>query len=134
MRHAPRGYNRTDRIADQIQKDLAVLIQREIKDPRLGMTTVTSVKVSKDLSYADIYVTFMGVEISEQAQEELRVLEHASGFLRTALAKNISLRIMPKLRFHYDETILEGPRIGALINEAIEKDQQHSPDVDDKED
>ena len=66
MRHGARGYNRTDRIADQIQRDLAVLLQREIKDPRIGMVTINSVQVSRDLAYADVYVTFMGRDESQE--------------------------------------------------------------------
>ena len=123
MRHHARGFNRTDRIADQIQRDLAVLLQREIKDPRVGMPTISGVKVSRDLAYADVYVTFMAIDAPEKVKEALEVLEHASGMLRSLLSKSIKLRVMPRLRFHYDQTIVEGPRISALINAAVAEDQ-----------
>lgn len=123
MRHSPRGYNRTDRIADQIQRDLAVLLQREIKDPRVGMVTVSGVKVAKDLSFADIYVTFMTLEKDEEVKQALAVLEHASGFLRSMLAKSIKLRVMPRLRFHFDQVIVTAPRISTLISQAIREDE-----------
>lgn len=123
MRHSPRGYNRTDRIADQIQRDLAVLLQREIKDPRVGMVTVSGVKVAKDLSFADVYVTFMTVEKDEEVKQALAVLEHASGFLRSMLAKSIKLRVMPRLRFHFDQVIINAPRISSLISQAIREDE-----------
>ena len=123
MKHSPRGFNRTDRIADQIQKDLALLLQREIKDPRVGMVTVSSVKVSKDLSFSDVYVSFMGKDSLEEAKEALEVLEKASGFLRSSLAKGAKLRVMPKLRFHYDVTMVEAPRISALIDKAVKQGQ-----------
>ncbi|PIE41170.1 MAG: ribosome-binding factor A [Gammaproteobacteria bacterium] len=123
MKHSPRGFNRTDRIADQIQKDLALLLQREIKDPRVGMATVSSVKVSRDLSFADVYVSFMNKDSVEEATEALSVLENASGFLRSCLAKSIKLRVMPRLRFHYDSTMIEAPRISALIDKAVKQDQ-----------
>lgn len=123
MRHSPRGYNRTDRIADQIQRDLAVMLQREIKDPRVGMVTVSGVKVAKDLSFADVYVTFMTLEKEDEVKEALAVLEHASGFLRSMLAKSIKLRVMPRLRFHFDQVIVSGPRITSLINKAIREDE-----------
>lgn len=132
MKHSPRGFNRTDRIADQIQKDLALLLQREIKDPRVGMVTVSSVKVSKDLSFSDVYVSFMGKDSLEEAKEALEVLEKASGFLRSSLAKGVKLRVMPKLRFHYDVTMVEAPRISALIDKAVKQDQsrQQASDED----
>lgn len=123
MRHSPRGYKRTDRIADQIQRDLAVLLQREIKDPRVGMVTVSGVKVAKDLSFADVYVTFMTLEKDDEVKEALAVLEHASGFLRSMLAKSIKLRVMPRLRFHFDQVIVSAPRISNLISQAIREDE-----------
>jgi len=130
LRHHARGFNRTDRIADQIQRDLAVLLQREIKDPRVGMPTVSGVKVSRDLAYADVYVTFMAIDAPEKVKEALEVLEHASGMLRSLLSKSIKLRVMPRLRFHYDQTIVDGPRISALINAAVAEDQARHHDDD----
>jgi len=122
LRHHSRGFSRTDRIADQIQRDLAVLLQRELKDPRLGLPTISGVKVSKDLSYADVYITFMAIEDPAKVKEALKVLDNAAGLLRSMLSRSIKLRVMPRLRFHYDETIVEGPRISALINAAVAED------------
>ena len=122
MRHSPRGFKRTDRIADQIQRDLAVVLQREIQDPRVGMVTVSGVKVSKDLAFADVYVSFMGVNSETDCRESVRVLEHASGYLRSVLAREIDLRSMPRLRFHYDSTLVNGARISRLIDEAMTDD------------
>lgn len=133
MRHAPRGYKRTDRISDQIQRDLALMLQREIKDPRVGMVTISSVTVSKDLSYADIYVTFMTKNSEQEARDALKVLNSASGFLRSSLAKLLSIRVMPKLRFHYDATIVEGARLDSLIRQAIQEDQSRSTGAPDEE-
>ena len=130
MRHHSRGFNRTDRIADQIQRDLAVLLQREIKDPRLGLPTISGVKVSKDLAYADVYLTFMALNDPGKVDDALHVLESASGLLRSLLSKSIKLRVMPRLRFHYDETIVEGPRISALINAAVAEDKSRQQDGD----
>lgn len=126
MRHSPRGYKRTDRIADQMQRDLAMLLQREVKDPRVGMVTVSGLKVAKDLSIADVYVTFMGVDAEADVKAGLEVLEHASGYLRTMLAKSIKLRVMPRLRFHYDQVIVTAPKISALIKQAIDEDVARS--------
>ncbi len=124
MRHSPRGYKRTDRIADQMQRDLAVLVQRELKDPRLGMVTISGVKVSRDLAFADVYVTFMGIdEVEENIKQGLDVLTHAAGFLRSSLAKDLKLRVIPNLRFHYDRTVVDGPKMSALINRARSEDK-----------
>ena len=119
-------YSRTQRIGDQMQRELAELIQREIKDPRLGMTTVNDVKVSKDLSYADVYVTVLNtanIEDETAAEESIEVLRHAAGFLRAELSHRIKLRVMPQLRFHYDRTLVQGRRISSLIDRARERDQ-----------
>lgn len=129
MRHSTRGYSRTERIADQIQRDLALLLQREIKDPRVGMVTINSVRVSKDLSYADLYVTFMGLDDDFDVSESLDVLKHASGFLRSMLAKSIQLRVMPKLRFHFDQTIVDGPKMSRLIDSAMQG-EKHKTEPD----
>lgn len=126
MRHSPRGYKRTDRIADQIQRDLAVLLQREIKDPRVGMVTVSGVKVAKDLAFADIYVTFMTLEQEAEVKEALAVLDHAGGFLRSQLAKSIKLRVMPRLRFHFDQVIVTAPRLSSLITQAVKEDESRA--------
>lgn len=133
MRHSPRGYNRTDRIADQMQRDLAILVQRELKDPRLGMVTISGVKVSRDLAFADVYVTFMGIEEGEEnVKQGLDVLSNAAGFLRSSLAKGIKLRVIPSLRFHYDQTVVDGPRMSALINRALSEDERRSVDGGDE--
>ncbi|MBV1919576.1 MAG: 30S ribosome-binding factor RbfA [Pseudomonadales bacterium] len=107
-----------------MQRDLAVLVQRELKDPRLGMVTISGVKVSRDLAFADVYVTFMGIdEVEENIKQGLDVLANASGFLRSSLAKDLKLRVIPNLRFHYDRTVVDGPKMSALINRARSEDK-----------
>ncbi|WP_110685807.1 30S ribosome-binding factor RbfA [Salinicola aestuarinus] len=124
-----REFKRTDRVADQLQQELAVLIQREIKDPRLGMITVSSAKVSRDLGYADIYVTLLGENDPARIKENLSVLKRASGFLRSQIARRIKLRHVPELRFHYDESVVRGHHLSALIDEAVASD--HRDDASD---
>ncbi|WP_106418826.1 30S ribosome-binding factor RbfA [Salinicola tamaricis] len=119
-----REFKRTDRVADQLQQELAVLIQREIKDPRLGMVTVSSVKVSRDLGYADVFVTLLGENDAERVRENLGVLKRAAGFLRSQIARRIKLRHVPELRFHYDESVLRGHHLSALIDEAVASDKR----------
>jgi len=115
-------YSRTQRIAEQMQRDLAQLIQREIKDPRIGMVTISFVKVARDLGYAEVYYTVMPYgEVSEDDAVKAAgdVLKEAAGFLRTELAQNMQLRTVPKLRFHFDATIDRGRRLHSLIEKTV---------------
>ncbi len=121
----PKEFSRIDRIADQIQRELAQLILRDIKDPRLGMVTVNAVKVSRDMGYADIYVSLLTTEElteeSESVQDSLAVLRKAAGFLRGQLGRAMKLRMVPTLRFHFDALLGKSRRMDALINEAVGK-------------
>ncbi|WP_432697478.1 30S ribosome-binding factor RbfA [Marinobacterium sp. YM272] len=131
-----REFKRTDRVGDQIQRDLAVLIQREIKDPRLGMVTISHAKVSKDLSYADIYITVLALGDQDEVEAiaaSLKVLRNAAGFLRAQLARGIKLRVMPELRFHFDESIERGRRLHSLIEDAYRKENARKPESDNEE-
>lgn len=119
-----REFKRTDRVGDQLQKELAVLIQREVKDPRLGMVTVSGVTVSRDLGYADVYVTLLGEDTPERVKENLKVLRQAGGFLRSQIARRIKLRHVPELRFHYDESVVRGQRLSSLIEQAVSSDRE----------
>ncbi len=126
-----REFSRTQRISDQVQKDLAQLIQREIKDPRLGMVTISYVKIAKDLGYADIYITVMAMGGKDEATavtESLKVLNNAAGFLRGQLSSKIKLRVMPQLRFHFDESVDRGRRLNDLIIQATRADGKHGQD------
>lgn len=115
-----RDFNRTDRIADVIQKEIATIIQQEMKDPRVSLLTILGVKVSKDLNYAKIYVSVMQ---EEHAKETLDTLNKASGFLRAQLAKRIQIRVMPNLTFVYDDTTIKANRLSKLIDDARAKDK-----------
>lgn len=122
----PREFKRTDRIADQMQKELAVLIQQEMKDPRLGlMVTVSGVQVSTDLAHAKVFVTFLGKDTDEEIQGALKVLNGAAGFLRTELSRRIKLRTMPALKFLFDASLLRGRELSSLIDSAIAEDKKH---------
>ena len=123
-------YSRTQRVADQIQKELAQLIQLEMKDPRLGMVTVSVVEVSRDMSFADVYVSFLGVDDQQKIDQSLKVLSQAAGFLRSQLARAIKLRFTPQLRFFYDNSLRRGAYLSSLIDEAIAKDARAVSDQD----
>ena len=113
----PQGFQRTDRIADQMQRELSRLLQFEMKDPRVHLATVQDVRVSRDLSYADVYFTLLGQGEEEGVVAE-EVLQHAAGFFRSELAKTLNTRTTPKLRFHYDHTLEHASRMSVLIDQA----------------
>ncbi|GGM28583.1 30S ribosome-binding factor RbfA [Pseudomonas asuensis] len=118
-------YTRTQRIGDQMQRELALLIQREIKDPRLGLVTITDVNVARDLSHAKVFITVLGKDSSEDIAQNLGILNEASGFLRQQLGRAMKLRTIPQMRFHYDESIRRGAELSALIERAVSEDRRH---------
>jgi ribosome-binding factor A len=122
----PREFSRTRRVGEQVQRELAALIRDEIKDPRLGMVSISSVQVSRDLGHAKVYISVLGTE--EQVAASLDVLNHAAGFLRHRLGRILHMRVIPALRFYHDRSLEEGARLGALINEAIASDRKNSGD------
>jgi ribosome-binding factor A len=124
----PRDFSRTDRVADAIKRILATLIQQEVRDPRVGMVNINDVNVSRDLSFAKIYVTFVGRDDEEQCLEAAMALNKATGFLRSLLAKELSLRTTPKLQFHYDKTPKQGQALSSLIDRALAQDKSRHED------
>ncbi|PAU61761.1 30S ribosome-binding factor RbfA [Pseudomonas indica] len=118
-------FSRTQRIGDQMQRELALLVQREIKDPRLGLVTITAVDVSRDLSHAKVFITVMGKDSPEQIAQNLEILSEAAGFLRMQLGKAMKVRSVPQLHFHYDASIRRGAELSALIERAIAEDRKH---------
>jgi len=120
------GGQRLKRMADSVQRELSELIRQELKDPRLGgLVTISGVKVSPDLGYADVYVTVMGRELSDDQnevahRETLDILTKASGFLRQEVRRRIKTRITPRLRFHYDKTNAYGNYMFGLIEKAVQ--------------
>ena len=121
----PAEFSRTQRLGEQIKRDLALLIQRELKDPRVGMVTVNFVDLSKDLSYADVNVTaLVSNDSEEKIIESLTILNEASTFLRTELGRALKVRKVPHLRFHYDDSLKRGARINALIHQALQSDRR----------
>jgi ribosome-binding factor A len=113
----PRDYPRGRRIADQIQRELSEIVRLELKDPRVGMITFTGVEVSQDNAHAKVFFTALGTPAQQQAAA--RALDHAAGFLRSALAQRLQLRTVPQLRFEYDESVERGMRLSALIDRAV---------------
>jgi len=112
------------RVADFVRDEVSRILQRDMRDPRVGgFVSVNDVKVSKDLSYAEIYVSSLQAQDPEAQQELIEVLNRAAGFFRTELAKRQSMRTTPKPRFHYDELVERGPRLEKLIGQAVSEDK-----------
>src|ERR1700704_6545625 len=120
--------SRLGRIGDQIQKDLAELIRTEVKDPRVGMITLTGVEISSDHHHAKVFFTILGGP--ESAARAADGLQHASGFLRSQLAKGLKLRIVPELHFIHDESVERGVRLSKLIDEAVASQPSIKPGKD----
>ena len=116
-------FSRTQRVGGQIQRELAQIIQQELRDPRLGFVTISAVEVSKDMTHAKVYITFMDPD--QDVGETLKILKKASGFLRRMLGKRIQLRVIPDLHFVYDSSIDEGMRISALLDAVAAEREDH---------
>lgn len=115
-----REFGRNARIASQMQKELALLLQREMKDPRLGFITVNEVEVTRDLAVAKVYVTVLNAD-STKIERNIALLNDAAAHLRREVGKRIRMRSVPELRFYYDETLDTGMRMDAILNALDDK-------------
>ncbi len=118
-----REVGRTQRVADFLRRELAQLIQLEMRDPRVGMVMVNDVEVSRDLAHAKVFVTVMGKDDEQQASDSLAVLNDAAGFLRSKVARGSTMRTTPKLHFVYDDSVSRGRHLSSLIDEAVARDR-----------
>ncbi len=121
----PREFKRSDRVADAIQRSLAQTIQMEIRDPRLGLVNINSVNVTKDLANAKVYVTFVGVDSDDDSEASVEILNNAASYLRNLVAKDLSMRTTPRIRFYYDKTAVHGQTLSNLIDRAVAEDRSH---------
>ena len=115
------NFARTERVAQQMQREIAQLVRLEINDPRVRLVTITGVEVASDYSHAKIFFTRLDGKHDEAQQG----LERASGFLRSQLARSLKLRIMPQLHFVYDASVERGSHLSQLIDQAVASDQHH---------
>jgi ribosome-binding factor A len=118
----PKEFSRKLRIEELIQREIAILIQQEVKDPRIGMVTVSSVDISPDLKHAKVFVTLLNNE--KDRNTSITALNHAARYLRHELARRIYLKTIPEIRFVYDESIARGVRLTELINNAVAGDKK----------
>ena len=121
-----RHSQRSHRVGDQIQRELADLLRNEVKDPRVGKVTVTGVDVSADLSHATVRFTHLAGK--ETGKDAAHALARTAGFLRSELSRRLDLYSVPQLSFVYDDSIESGIRMSQLIDEAIAADKQHPKD------
>lgn len=124
----PKEFSRTQRLGEQIRRELSVLVQNEVKDPRVAMVSFTAVKLSRDLSHVKIYCTVMN---KDDRVETIKALNNAAGFLRKKLAAAITARIVPVIKFVYDESLEHGTHLTELIN-AARKDDAEKGLIDDE--
>lgn len=122
----PQEYSRTERISDYLQQELAKLLLHSVRDPRAEFVNITAVDVSRDLRYAKVYFTKLGLEDADSAADVTRVLDRAAGFLRTEIAKGSSLRTVPKLTFRFDESVGHGRHMEDLLGRARASDARHT--------
>ena len=126
-----REFKRTDRVAEQLQRELAQIIQMEVKDPRLGMVTVSGVTLSRDLYYATAFVTFLGIDEDDKSiSDALHILNQAAGFVRGSIGKRMQMRVIPEIKFEFDKSISRGSELSALIKKARDKDDENNVEED----
>lgn len=117
----PKEFSRNSRVAEQIQRELAELVQKELKDPRVGLITLTGVELTADYAHAKVFYTTLA-----QAAEREGIdagLRRASGFLRRELGRRIRIHTLPELHFVHDTSVEQGDRLSRLIDEAVQSDR-----------
>lgn len=128
----PREFKRSERVAGSLRRELAKLIQMEIKDPEVGFVSLSDVEVSRDISHAKVFIT---VFETEKAESSLKALKRAAGYLRRRLGQEMRIRSVPELHFHHDASVETGLRMDQLIDAAVssdrdpeEEDEENNPD------
>ena len=126
----PREFNRSERVAGQIRRDLARLIQLEIKDPDVGFVSLSDVEVTRDLAHAKVFITVFD---PQKADTSLQALRRAAAFLRRRLGKELRLRHVPELHFLHDDSVEQGSHIDKLIEQALGADKGTLADKEDSD-
>lgn len=121
----PRDFNRSERVAGTIRRELARLIQLELKDPEVGFVGLSDVEVTRDLAHARVFVTVFD---PDKAAKSIQALNKAAGFLRRRLGQEMRIRAVPELHFEHDASVESGQRIDDLIEAALAADRHDSGD------
>jgi len=116
-------YKRAERVSDQMKQEIADILMRKIKDPRIGFVTVTEVEVADDLRNAKVFVSVYGAE----KETTLKGLESASPYIRSELGRRMRMKFIPELLFRYDDSVERGAHINELLHEIQEKDEEKGP-------
>lgn len=122
----PKEFSRSQRVSEQILRELAELIRLEVKDPRVGFITLTEVELTPDYAHAKVYFTSMTGQ--EGLEETLAGLRRASGFLRRELGRRVRIHTTPELHFHYDKSVEQGSRMSQLIDKVVREDAERQQD------
>jgi len=125
----PKDFSRARRVGEQLQREIADMLQNESNDPRFKLLTISGVEVARDLAYAKVFYTLL--DDSQDTENVQQALVKASGFMRKQIAKRMSLRIVPNLRFIYDKSIAYGASLSSLIDAAVENDNEKHKDGED---
>ena len=126
-KQGPRGFQRSDRVAEQVRRDLADLIRTELKDPRVGMISLTAVELTPDYAHAKVFFTTLNAEHLNEVEQGLK---RAAGFLRRELGRRIHIHTLPELHFIYDSSLERGMNLSQLIDQA----NSVSAEADDNDD
>lgn len=127
----PREFKRSERVAGQLRRELAQLIQQEVKDPEIGFISLSDVEVTRDLSHAKVFIT---VFESEKAEDTISALKRAAGYLRKRLGQEMRMRSVPELHFQHDASVEAGQRMDGLIDAALASDRNSQENDDDGQD
>jgi len=119
-------YQRTDRINEQLRQEVSILVRDAVRDPRVGLVTITAVETSPELDHAKVYVSVMGDDAEKEAA--LQGLRSASPFIRTQLSKQLHMRRVPELHFQYDRVLAEASRIESLLREVLPPESRTDPE------
>ena len=120
----PNSFSRSDRVAEQIRRELAELIRLELKDPRVNLVTSTDVEITPDYAHAKVFYTTLASD--EQRAELERGLKHSAGFLRREIGRRVRIHHNPELHFVYDASVERGSRLSQLIDQAVKSDEKKS--------
>ncbi len=124
----PKEYSRSQRVVEQIRRELAELIRLEVKDPRVGFITLTDVEITPDYAHAKVFFTSMTGETD--VPEIMQGLRRASGFLRRELGRRIRIHTIPELHFHFDRSVEDGARLSKLIDDVVREDDARHQGAD----
>ncbi len=126
-----KDFNRSDRVAEQLKRELSQLIRHESRDPRFQSFTVTAVRVSRDLSKSKVFLT--SPEGEQESTEAVLAINKAANYFRYELKSRLLLRSIPQLEFLYDESVERGSRMTSLIEDTLAKDRARSTSSDEDE-